>query len=129
MSEQISSSEGAPAPRFDFQALAARASSDNPDALLFQAVERLEDSRRALSGARAANRGELAYAWLEAERVLAGITPRTPEGAAAKLRAATLGMSRSGLCDLRRSAMCDAIKVLAALGAPRRRQRTRRGAA
>ena len=111
---------GSAAASFDFQALAARAHADNPDAALLDAIERDKTRtrrfRRMMQACRgrtlAELRGRLANEIVEDGERLAAIRPATLEGLLAKLRHAADKMHRAPINVDQHSALLDAIAWL-----------------
>ena len=118
-------------PGFDFQALAARAHADNPDAALLDAIERDKAAHRrhdqALTACPRERRSELrqrlSEEWLENRKRLASIRPATLEGLLAKLRYAAGKAKHMGVCGEYHAALTDAIAWLEPPKPKRRRAR------
>jgi hypothetical protein len=101
---------------FDFQALAARAPIDQPEAALHGTIEILNARgkrfRRAMTGKSTDMLEARAKEWSAAEQVLADTKPTTLEGLLLKLRYAEAKMLKAPIFKLQAAAMRDAIEWL-----------------
>jgi hypothetical protein len=90
---------------FDFQALAARAPIDQPDAALHAGIEAMKDALRRYNRAKCmAERIALGRAYLAVEETLANRKPATIEGLLLKLRLAEKRMHKTAIHQLQAAA-------------------------
>jgi hypothetical protein len=99
---------------FDFGALVARATTDNPDAAVFNSIDALADAKQiARQTWRGRGRHKEACVAMEAAMAdLADARPETLEGLLAKLRWAAESMYRAPIFEAQHSALMDAIAWL-----------------